>query len=306
MPHETHGSDCAGSAGEELLARLCAEMRVSHGDVPETLSGSFYDHDDITISETGFLFRTRGGVGFHYRKGSGVVVQLPPNGGEAAQDECEVFLWGTVFGAVAWLNGFLPLHASAVAKDGRVVAFTAESGGGKSTLAAGLAQHGWAHVCDDTLVLAPSSGAMLALPDGKPLKLWADALEHVPAANADEMRALPGKFYAQPTRRERQARPLVDLVFLEWGDRFGIAPISGSEKLTLLPQAMYRAFVHIARKDARLHAHLMMQVASSVRFWRLTRPKSSDRFDETLRQVADILESAVIVDGLPFWSDRYK
>lgn len=279
-------------AGEQSRARLRAEMRVREGKVPDRLADCFYDHDGFSIRQDAFIFRTRGGVGFSYRMDHGIIVELPENGGEAARDEMKLFLWGTVFGAVAWLNGLLPLHASAVSRNGRVVAFTAESGGGKSTLAAGLARRDWAHVCDDTLVLSAHNDELLALPDDKPLKLWNDAFDLVPSQRMDRIHAVPGKFYAKPESKEARVLPLRDLVFLEWGDSLALTPIFGAEKLRLLPDAMYRLFVHLASGHGDRHARFMLGVAGSVRFWRLSRPRAREQFDDYIQNISQLLENS--------------
>lgn len=272
----------------DALALIRREMRVTFGDVPASLPGSFYNHDDFEMSAQAFLFTTLGGVRFHYQLGAGITACLPDPDDD---DEFTLFLWGTVFGAVAWMNGLVPLHASAVEKNGRVIAFTADSGGGKSTLAAALAGQGFRHVCDDTLVLSLESDGVLALPDEKPLKLWEDALSLTGAKAQTPIRAVPGKYYAPPPNKVDRALPFTDLVFLERGDEVVLEPISGAEKLQLLPATMYRDFVHISRSEPQDHARMMMQVAGSVRFWRLRRSFDPVRFAAGLAEVADQLES---------------
>lgn len=106
------------------------EMTVRFGPVPSTVPDAFYEDDGVlTISNEAFVFVTMGGVRFHYRRGEGVVVDLSQDQADEGDSDFELFLWGTVFGAVAWLNGLVPLHASAIDISGRVVAFTADSGG---------------------------------------------------------------------------------------------------------------------------------------------------------------------------------
>lgn len=270
------------------LETMRREMRVDRAAVPSVLPGKFYDADGLQLAPGGFLFTAPGGTAFHYRIGRGITVQ------PAADDddgEFEIFLWGTVFGAVAWYNGYVPLHASAVSRNGRVTAFTADSGGGKSTLAAALAGHGFFHVCDDTLVIAPfHDGRLLALPDGKPLKLWDDALGLTGNVSEAPIPVAPGKHYARTLHSLAAAQPLTDLIFLDRGDRTALTPITGAAKLALLPGAMYRPFIHTARASAEVHWQVMTRIAAQVRFWRLSRPFDPDRFSETLDQTIACLD----------------
>jgi len=271
------------------LETMRREMKVRFEPVPREIAGVFFDFDDFAMAAEEFLFTTDLGVRFHYRLGKGLSVEMPDDA--AARDEFELFLWGTVFGAVAWLNGFVPLHASAVSDGDRVLAFTADSGGGKSTLAAALAGRGFRHVCDDTLVLSVTPDGIFGLPDPKPLKLWSDALELVGARSEQAILAVPGKHYARTERKEPQALRLTDLVFLERGDEVGLEPVNGSEKLTLLPEALYRVFVHTARGDDALHRKFLLGMAAQVRFWRLCRPFSAPDFAGSADRIAALLHA---------------
>ena len=93
------------------------------------------------------------------------------------------------------------LHASAVHVNGKAVLFCGPSGAGKSTLAAALAQRGYPLVTDDlcAITLAPGAPPMVH-PDGRQLKLWAQAIERLDLA---ERRGAPvrnrlEKFYVEP------------------------------------------------------------------------------------------------------------
>jgi hypothetical protein len=68
-----------------------------------------------------------------------------------------VMVVGTLAALQLYLRGELVLHASAVARDGRAVAFTGHSGMGKSTLAALLAAAGAAVISDDVLPVHPGA-----------------------------------------------------------------------------------------------------------------------------------------------------
>lgn len=277
----------------DLVERMKREMQTRPGKVPTTIAGSFFSEDGFEISESEFIFETCDGVRFHYRLGKGLIVQMPADaaarGFNSLKDtDCELYLWGTVFGAVAWLNGLVPLHASAVDVGGRIVAFTADSGGGKSTLAAGLAGMGLPHICDDTLVVSIADRIM-AMPDAKPLKLWDDALILTDSAAERPVQSMPGKHYAQPALKAMDALPLTDLCFIEFGESVALEPIVGVEKLRLLPDAMYRNFVHAARGDHALHQQFLLRFCSEVRFWKLRRPFNPRTFNEDLLKIKEVI-----------------
>lgn len=269
-------------------ARLLAAMQVGSNPVPPRARGLLYNDDHLAIAADAFWFESPGGVQFHYRNGEAVTAMQAHDG---LRDEFELYLWGTVFGAVAWYQGLVPLHASAVAHDGRIIAFTADSGGGKSTLAAGLAAQGFDHVCDDTLVLAPTADVPFGLPDGKPLKLWDDAFALLDVTRQAPIASLPGKHHARVRHSTAQPLPLTDLVFLERGEGPELTPITGAAKLELLPDAFYRGFVHTLRASPAAHACIMLDIATRVRFWRLVRPWNRDGFAAESRAIGDLLRA---------------
>lgn len=284
----------AGTQAQTLLAHAMAcDPATAEVLSPDRIPGKLlFRQDKFTLTQLGFWFETSGGVRFSYVIGEAVRAEIPD---PTLQDEFQLFLWGTVYGAVAWLNDLIPLHASAVSlgsrreSSGRAIAFTGASGAGKSTLAAGLTARGASQLCDDTLVLAPSADGLVALPDPKPLKLWEDSLSMLKIAGAGAISAVPGKHFAQPTKRSDKACLLTDLIFLEQGEALSLAPITGREKLVVLPEALYRGIIHIKRGDAVFHGQMMATIAQHVRFWTLGRPCNPDQFEAELAMIEDLL-----------------
>jgi hypothetical protein len=71
--------------------------------------------------------------------------------------------------------GKLVFHASAVEVGEGAVAFVAESGRGKSTLAASFAVSGFRFLTDDGLVVEPGVDGFKALPSHPSIRLWEDS-----------------------------------------------------------------------------------------------------------------------------------
>lgn len=74
-------------------------------------------------------------------------------------------------------QGQLVFHASAVAIEVGALAFAAESGRGKSTLAASFAISGQAVLTDDGLILEPTAGGYNVRPSHPSIRLWDDSSE---------------------------------------------------------------------------------------------------------------------------------
>lgn len=287
----------AGEAAQAIIdhAMNCEPGLDERPLLASQLAGeTLYEQDDFAMTSEAFWFQTSGGVQFSYQLGGSVRANLPS---EALREEFDLFLWGTVYGAVAWFNAMVPLHASSVvlAHDrdaGEVgqflphaVAFSGDSGSGKSTIAAGLTAGGARQLCDDTLVVVPCQGGLVALPDRKPLKLWEDSLELLRFAPSGAIKALPGKSFAEPKRRQETPCLLTDLYVLGAGEDVEVEPILGQAKLERLIDAFYRSAIHFKRTGHRAHGELMTSLASGMRMWRLKRPCDKMHFARELGEI---------------------
>lgn len=170
---------------------------------------------------------------------------------EAATDaDLRLFLLGSVFGLLCHQRGLLPLHASAVRIDGRVVAFSGPSGVGKSTLAAAMAARGHKLVADDVLVIDPAAAEGPAVrPLATHLRLWRSALEALGHAGAglEQAHAQIDK-YVLPVQSDATFAPLplgtvIHLETVQLDRLTGIRPLAGIEAVMHLRQAVYRPWL---------------------------------------------------------------
>lgn len=273
-----------------MSERLAHEARWRAGPVGEPFPGRVLGPDRWMFEGGEFALRTGTGFAFHYVPGHGVTVEQDPDA-----DPAELGLWlnGSVYAAIACLHGLYPIHASAVAHEGRVHAFTGASGAGKSTLVACLGQRGHPLFCDDTLLLDLSNPErILALPGHKRLKLTDHALALTGAAAEGPVGAGTGKSYAVPPGGIcREALPLSSLTFLEEGDDCALAPISGAARFARLDddhytQQIYRGAQRPALAD--LFA-LRARIAGGIAMARLIRPLSDAGFAKSL----DLAETVI-------------
>lgn len=122
--------------------------------------------------------------------GQARVVAVPAPG--ADPELVELRLLGPVLAFCLELRGVVTLHASAVAVDGRAVAFLATHGGGKSSLAAASMRQGADLLTDDLLALDVEDGAVRARPGYPQMRMWPAAAEHFTGAVERWPRVLSG------------------------------------------------------------------------------------------------------------------
>jgi hypothetical protein len=275
------------SAAQRMMER---ETRVEYGSAPHSLSDTPLRPTSWQMNGDEFLLRGEGDHFFYYRKGQGVTIE---RGMTADLSEEALWLNGSVYSAIASINGLVPIHASAVSAGGRVFAFTGPGGAGKSTLVAALAQKGLPMYCDDTLVLdLESPERILCLPGHKRLKLRPDAVELTGAMKEEKVSATVDKFYASPKGGSVAAPlPLAELIFLEDGPGIDIVPIVGAERFARMNDdhqtAQLHAGAHLFDKVQRF-AHLG-RLARQIRMARFVRPRSAEQFSEGVSRIADYI-----------------
>lgn len=213
---------------EPLAADISADeastddVTIRLGEVPEHMVNVVANESRWWASRQEYLLRVPEVANFLVRNGREVIVQPAPGAHPA---DIRAYLLAPIFSTLCHQAGMYSLHASAVRVGAGVVAFLGNSGAGKSTHAAGLAQRGYDLVADDICLLdtrsntTANSGPALVIPVAPALKLWRSALDHLGASPAslprvfsrDDKYRLKVQSTALPVRL-----PLREVLFLEW------------------------------------------------------------------------------------------
>lgn len=198
-----------------------------------------------------------------------------------------------------YMNQVLPLalsrsgrhafHASAVEIAGDAVAFLAESGRGKSTMAANFAVHGYRFLTDDGLVIerdterSDTSSAFIAHPSQPAIRLWDDSQTALLSDDADRAPAVDyttkGRFLAGADFVHcDQPRPLRVAYFLGAGTAKEVTFARLREAEALIEWTKH-AFLLDLDDRALMSAHFehLAALANGVPAYRLDYPR---RFED--------------------------
>lgn len=276
------------SPAEALLNR---ETQLRYGPVAPELDGVPVPEDGHFLSGEAYLLRSDG-LSFLYRKGEGITIERRADADVSSES---LWLGGSVYAAIACINGFKPIHASAVAFKDQVIAFTGPSGAGKSTLIAALGKLGLPMFCDDTLVLDLSDPArIICLPGHKRLKLTPEALALTGTEAQEKVGTAIDKFYAHPPGGEvGRPLPLGRLVFLEDGPDLAIREITGAERFTRLTDDHYTEalFASARQLDRAAQFALQARLAQQIPMTQLTRPRDREQFAASARLAAKLVRN---------------
>lgn len=176
--------------------------------VPAALANATASGPTWQIAGQQFLLRIPGVARFLLTAGNEIAFEAEPG---ADAGDISTFILGTAFGILMHQREQIVLHASAVRVNDRAVLFCGPSGAGKSTLAAALSRRGYRLITDDfCAVTVTAAGTPVVHPDGRQLKLWAQAIEKLDLKDSrgERVRNRLEKFYVDPGAAHVEALPL--------------------------------------------------------------------------------------------------
>lgn len=268
----------AGSAARD------PDVTIRRGQVPETLTGATASGPTWQVAGRQFLLRIPDIARFLLNDGHEIV--FAPASDQAAVD-MPIFLLGTVFGILLHQREQIVLHASAVRVNGKAVLFAGSSGAGKSTLAAALAQRGYPLVTDDVCTLTIGGDGPLVHPDGRQLKLWAQAIDRLDLAQqrGERVRASLEKFYVEPNEVFTEPLPLGAVYALREArppHKPGIERPNVVDAALLLRRNAYRPLLVRRMNQKANYFHAATTIANVAGIFHLTRALDFAKMPEVI------------------------
>ncbi|MCB2082863.1 MAG: hypothetical protein KDD90_02260 [Sphingomonadaceae bacterium] len=213
----------------------------------------------------------------------------------AADADIRLYTLGSAWGALGYQRGWAMWHASAAEIDGHAALFCGESGQGKSTMAAAMAQAGHTLVADDLSRVDPADGMIWR--SSLRIKLWRDAIRPLAldeaALEADSSDPDRYRYIVGGGGISGAPLPIGAIFILEWGDALVVERLRGSEAVSAASQAVvYRK--EFLEQLGLLTDHVLQaaNIAAAVPVFRLTRPRDTRRLAECVKLVERMLAEA--------------
>ena len=267
-------------------------VQVRLGAVANHLPGAVELDPDCFATPTQYLLNIQGVARYLVTAGREIVVDLA-----AAAPALDVrgYLLGSIFVVLCQQRGLLPLHASAIAGKSGVVAFLGNSGQGKSTLAAHLAQRGFRVLADDVcLIDATEPSAAMVIPTAPWLKLWRTSLENLGrvADGLDRVFTDDDK-YRLPLAPVLTPEPILRLVFLEGNELASttteIEEVPRVQAVPLLMNLTHHSYLLEATGQQEENFLRCGRVLSQARAYRLIRPWGLMHVESTVDALENLL-----------------
>lgn len=263
-------------------AEVVIRRGAIHGRRPEGAAGNEW----AWVMPGQAFLRFDGVVSFLIRGGSEIVFDPIPDADEAQQ---RLFLLGPALGMLLHQRGSLVLHASAVSLGAGAVAFLADKGVGKSTMAAALCAAGHGLIVDDILAIdIGSDGKPMAIPGFPQLKLWpesaarfvadAEALPRLAPDLEKRSRLAPAGFPNRPL-------PIRCIYILSDGDAEYIESLGPQQAFAELIRHSYLAQAIAASGMSQAHFRQIVALAETTPIAWLVRRRSLDVLGDVIKQV---------------------
>lgn len=269
-------------------AQAPLDISVRAGPVPESLPEASALGPTWEIAGDRFLFRIPDVARFLLTGGREVVLETAAG---VAPADISIFLTGTVLGILLHQRGQVVLHASAVRVNGKAVLFCGASGTGKSTLAAALAERGFPLVTDDfCAVAANGADPVMVQPDGRSLKLWAQAIQKLDLAErrGAAVRQRLEKFFVEPAAVFSKSLPLAAVYALREArppHNPGIERPNVVDAALILRRNAYRPQMVNCMGQKADYFRAATAIANTAGIFHLTRVLHFDRMPEVVAQL---------------------
>ncbi|MGB5684616.1 MAG: hypothetical protein WBM35_02300 [Candidatus Electrothrix sp.] len=288
---------CSGIPCPQLItlnndSDFTPDIHIRYGKIPKSLQNPIAKGVLYQARPDEFLLQLDEIGGFWVRNGKEIIISPAP---DATDDEVNLFLFGSAFGALLHQRGFLVLHASAIASNKGAVLFIGPSGNGKSTTAAAFHQCGYRVLSDDICALTlDEKGLPLVIPSFPQIKIWADAAKKMKYETTSLRRVRPQlEKYALPVNESfcSAPLPLSAVYYLGTNNKaeLKIEPIEDSAKFKVLLSNTYRARFMDGLEMRDSHFKLAIVTANTARIQRVTRPSGAFQLDELISLIKEDL-----------------
>ena len=179
----------------------------------------------------------------HFYASNGNYIQISP-ADKVNQESIELYLNGSVYGAILHQRKVLPLHGSCFVYEGKGIMICGESGAGKSSLTASFSINGGKFLTDDVTPLLFQNGMPFILPLSDRIKLWEDSLKQL-NLSTDKLTHIweeYQKFYLPFKTETNLPFPLHLIFIVEKHDlpEVKFQELKGIERFTALRNEIYR------------------------------------------------------------------
>ena len=214
-------------------------------------------------------------VGTFYACDGNRVEYAPENGVSLAS--LEVYLNGSVYGAILHQRKILPIHGSSFIEKGMGIMLCGESGAGKSSLTAAFCLDGAEFLTDDVTPIVFKNQLPEIMPLSDRIKLWQDCLKQLERKEETLVPIWEGetKYYYPMEKNMRHSVPLEQVFIIETGDFEQVehSPVTGVEAFSAIRNEVYRwEYLSAMPESEKRYLEQLIIMSTRLKITRIKRP----------------------------------
>jgi hypothetical protein len=242
-----------------------------------------YTTQRLKISETDFRIKIEYVARYCVQNGSKIQV-LPEK--DADQASVQLFLNGSVLGAVLHQKGIIPFHGSSFEYQGKRILICGHSGVGKSSITAAFCQNGAHFINDDITPISFANSFPIIIPIRTEVKLWDDTLQALQIENKNNKKIRPSidKFYVPllPICNEKKQLDTIVVLSTHNDEAYKVIRPTGIDKYKLIKKNIYRKmYLRGMPQTEKSYFQQLLRLAGCVDIIQVFRPKISDIYSTT-------------------------
>lgn len=237
----------------------------------------FFSRPHLQVNEKDLILHIKNVASYRVTNGNQIQMHIHK---DANMDTVNLFLNGSVLGAVLHQRGHLPFHGSTFDYQGKAVMICGHSGVGKSSITMAFCQNKASFICDDiTPVLITQDNASI-MPVRNRIKLWEDSLQRldIDFRRLNKIRPVLNKYYL-PIDQQTDNRELDQIIILNIHTKncFEKKELVGLSKFNMLRKQIFRStYLNGMPETKRMYFNQLVQLAGRVRITLVTRPMKCD------------------------------
>lgn len=245
----------------------------------DVMNDSVYRTRVLSIKEKELILQIDQVASYKVQNGSTISV-FPYK--EADRDSIQLFLNGSVLGAVLHQQKIIPFHGSSFTYNGKGIMICGYSGVGKSSVVASFCQNGGQFIDDDITPLYIENGKIIAMNLPTKIKLWDDTINllQIDSKELKKIRPSMDKFYIPSLASENLSNKQIDSILLLNVHNESNYKIERPDKITkfnILRSNIYRKIYLKGMPDTeRKYFNSLLKMADMLDLVVIHRPKLSD------------------------------
>jgi hypothetical protein len=259
-----------------MLQTITETVKIIYITTPyKNIDRPLFERPHLKIAEDQLFLQVYNQAQFYVEKGKLVKIYLEEG---ADTDSVQLFLNGSVLGALLLQNKILALHGSSFCYNEVGVVICGNSGAGKSSVTAAFCQNRAQFITDDITPISIKEGEVYVKPLKTEIKLWDDALEqlNLPNENLRKIRPTLDKFYFpyEPSAGVNSKLHLIIILNTHNKDEFTSSELTGVSKFLALKDQIYRKLYLKGMPKTEQNLCLqLLKLGQTVRVLNITRPK---------------------------------